>query len=112
TGFGVLPNPGQIGLWLGYKTIKYDNTGNELWQETYVFERLIDETDPNSGMTFTDSMAQSIAVDNTGNCYITGTFDVWGNTRIGTIKYDSQGNDDWIETYRAGTMNTNLTNGH
>lgn len=112
TGYGAVQGGSQGGNWAGYKTLKYDNTGNQLWQETYLFERLMDETDPNSGMINTDSMPQSIAVDTAGNCYITGTFDLFGNPRIGTMKYDATGNDEWVETYRGGSTNTNITNGH
>lgn len=111
TGYGAVEG-GQGDYWSGYKTLKYDSTGDQLWDKTFLFERLLDETDPNSGMIDTDSMPQSIAVDSAGNCYITGTFDRFGNSRIGTIKYDAPGNEEWVETYRGGATNTNMTNGH
>jgi len=110
TGIGLFIDD-DLEYWLGYKTIKYDSNGNLIWEDTYVFEKMIDESDPNSELIFTDSVAQSIVVDSNENVYVTGTFDAFENSRIGTIKYDVNGNVEWVDSYRAGTENTHMTNG-
>jgi hypothetical protein len=73
--------------------IKYDTNGNEKWLRTY------------SGTADGSNSVRSIAVDSAGNAYITG-----GCTNLGTgydlfvIKYDADGNEEWVRTYN-GTAN-------
>ncbi|MEO0216878.1 MAG: SBBP repeat-containing protein, partial [candidate division WOR-3 bacterium] len=76
-----------------FATIKYDLNGNELWVKRY-----------NGSANYYDS-AYSIAVDNSGNVYVTGKSK--NNSTYydyATIKYDTNGNQKWIKTYN-GTGN-------
>ncbi|MCK4506777.1 MAG: SBBP repeat-containing protein [Candidatus Aegiribacteria sp.] len=70
------------GLNLDACTIKYDSEGNELW------------TSFHDGSTSNWDVAKAIAVDDTGNVFITGQGD--GGDQIFTIKYDDTGNEQWV----------------
>lgn len=73
-----------------YAVVKYDNAGNRLWSSFY-----------NGPGDFFD-VASDLAVDNAGNVYVTG-----GSTGIGTnydfatVKYDSLGNQIWVQRYNS-----------
>ncbi|GAG14504.1 unnamed protein product, partial [marine sediment metagenome] len=71
-----------------YATIKYDGDGNQLWVARY--------DGPASG----DDMAEAIAVDGSGNAYVTGR-SYGGDTTedYATIKYDGDGNQLWVARY-------------
>lgn len=84
--------------WLNYHTIKYDAQGNKLWEQGYNYEN----TDPDNPSTVTNSVARDVTTDGEGNIYVTGTFDTVLN-RIGTIKYNAAGDQQWIETYKSTT---------
>ncbi|MCH8904140.1 MAG: SBBP repeat-containing protein [Bacteroidetes bacterium] len=74
-----------------YIVLKYDNTGKLKWSKTY---------DPNGG----DDYAWAIAVDASGNVYVTGESD--GTTTLrdyATIKYDSLGTQLWVKRYFTTT---------
>jgi len=70
-----------------YLTIKYDASGNEVWVRTY-------NNDQANG---TDE-AEAIAVDDSGNVYVTG-FSTGNGTNFLTIKYDPSGNMIWATRY-------------
>lgn len=110
TGFGAVDGTSN-GYWEGYITVLYSSEGEQIWRNTYLFERILDEWDPESPMTNTHSSAQSISLDITGNIYVTGTFDA-SAPRIGTIKYDTSGNEEWVNIYRGGEFQTDITEGH
>jgi len=75
-----------------WATIKYDSSGNRLWVQTY------DGLAPGS-----DDKAYAIAVDGSGNVYVTGNS--WGGYETqndyATIKYDSSGNQLWARRYNG-----------
>ena len=69
-------------------TIKYDSSGNELWARTY------------NGPGDDKDLARRIALDSTGNVYVTGYSPGVGTENdIATIKYDALGNEIWVERY-------------
>jgi len=71
-----------------YATIKYDPNGNQLWIARY------------SGPGNEVDSAQAIALDDSGNVYVTGTSSLspseWDCV---TFKYDQQGDEVWRATY-------------
>jgi uncharacterized delta-60 repeat protein len=69
-----------------YLTIKYDPDGNELWVRRY---------DNPSGER---DYATAIDVDEAGNCYVTG-YCLFVNYQIATIKYDTDGSEEWVAIY-------------
>jgi len=74
-------------------TIKYDSDGDEQWVATW-------NSPDNAG-----DYAQALAVDNSGNVYITGYSNHPGaNWDYVTIKYNSAGHEIWGERYN-GTAN-------
>ena len=111
TGYAAVDGDSQ-GYWEGYLTILYDSNGNQVWRQPYLFERNIDETDPNSEIIKTHSTAKGIAFDASGDIIVTGSFDVTSSVRMGTIKYNNNGDEEWIKTYRAGEFNTDITNAY
>ncbi len=73
-----------------YVTIKWDSAGNEKWAQRY------------DGAGNATDEAYSIAVDRTGNVYVTGT-STGAGTRLDfvTIKYDSLGTELWAKPYNS-----------
>jgi len=69
-----------------YATIKYDTKGNELW--------VARSNPPGTG----DNHARAIAIDTSGNIYVTG----YNGNGYATIKYDLYGNRIWIAIYDEG----------
>src|SRR5438477_224417 len=81
------------GLFQDYITIKYNSAGTQLWAASY------------NGPGTDDDEAYSVAVDGTGNVYITGVSG-GGSTGSGstyndyaTIKYNSAGVFQWVARY-------------
>ncbi|MBK6914446.1 MAG: SBBP repeat-containing protein [Ignavibacteriales bacterium] len=70
-----------------YLTIKYSTDGDELWVANY-----------NNGST---DEASSVAVDNSGNVYVTGVSGGFGND-YATIKYNLSGVEQWVKRYHGG----------
>jgi hypothetical protein len=73
-----------------YATVKYDGSGNELWTKRY------------RGSAKFDANAFAIAVDHLDNVYVTGcTVSKTTIADFTTVKYDSSGNELWIEEYNG-----------
>jgi len=73
-----------------YATIKYNSSGVQQWVQRY--------NGPGNG----DDGAYSIAVDGSGNVYVTGVSDGGGTYGdYATIKYNSSGVQGWIQRYNG-----------
>ena len=73
-----------------YATVKYDSSGVEQWVARY------------NGPANSLDMANAIALDNSGNVYVTGRS--WGSGTeydYATLKYDSSGVEQWVARYNA-----------
>lgn len=69
-------------------TLKYSSEGDLLWSKRY--------GSPNGGM----DMPTAMAVDGSGNVYVTGTISSLGGFEdFLTIKYDSNGNQVWVRQF-------------
>jgi hypothetical protein len=73
-----------------YTTLKYDSNGNLLWQRFY-------DAGPGN-----NSQPAALAVDNSGNVYVTGASQGTGTGwDYATVKYDGNGNTLWIARYNG-----------
>lgn len=74
-----------------YVTIKYDKAGNEIWAARY--------NGPGDGA----DVPKDICLDVRGNVYVTGVSGIANEYWIGndfcTIKYDADGNQQWVARY-------------
>ena len=86
-----------VGTAYDWLTIKYDPSGTQLWEKRY-----------NGPGNLTD-VANSLAVDASGNIYVTGFAGGNGTGNdITTIKYNSSGVEQWVQTYNGpGNGNDN-----
>jgi Beta-propeller repeat len=73
-----------------YATIKYNAAGQEEWVARY------------NGPVAGDDVAAAIAVDGSGNVYVTGSsVDPDGFPDYATIKYSSSGQEQWVSRYNG-----------
>lgn len=73
-----------------YATIKYDLAGQEKWVARY------------DGPANNADQAWAIAVDNSGNAYVTGqSYGAGTESDCATIKYDSTGQEEWVMRYNG-----------
>jgi uncharacterized delta-60 repeat protein len=73
-----------------YATIKYNSAGQQQWVARY------------DGSGHGDDYATAIAIDNSGNVYVTGTsYDSNTIYDYATIKYDSAGQQQWAALYNG-----------
>lgn len=74
-----------------YYTIKYSADGEIVWKKKYSYQ-----IDGNQ----TNSIANDVAFDSEGNCYVTGTLaSAEAFSKIGTVKYSPEGEQLWVSTH-------------
>jgi hypothetical protein len=76
---------------MDFLTLSYDINGNLRWAQTW------------DGPVNRQDGAEDVAVDKNGNTYVTGveTMDTLNTSNIVTIKYDSNGNQQWVKFYNG-----------
>ncbi|MFA5033619.1 MAG: SBBP repeat-containing protein, partial [bacterium] len=73
-----------------YVTIKYNNSGDTMWVRKY----------RGSGNSGKIDEATALAIDNSGNVYVTGkSYGIGTNYDYTTIKYDGSGDTMWVRRY-------------
>ncbi|MCB0725269.1 MAG: SBBP repeat-containing protein [Ignavibacteriae bacterium] len=72
-----------------YCTIKYNSSGDSLWVKRF------------NGVGSGRDQAASIALDSSGNVYVTGLSWRGSNYDYATIKYNSAGIQQWVRTYHG-----------
>ncbi|MGI8922947.1 MAG: SBBP repeat-containing protein [Fimbriimonadales bacterium] len=73
-----------------YVTVSYDSAGNRRWVARY--------NAPGNGY----DIAEAIAVDSSGNTYVTGySVGAGSSTDYATVSYDSAGNQRWVARYNG-----------
>ena len=81
-----------------YFTIKYNNEGEEQWSARY--------NGPGNGYDY----AYALALDASGNAYVTGTsIGSETNYDYATIKYNSEGEEQWLARYNGPGNGWDLT---
>ncbi len=86
---------GGSGTSYDYATVKYSPDGNQLWVRRY-----------NGPVIYSQDGAKALAVDNSGNVYVTGSSDGNGTgSDYATVKYDSNGNQLWVARYNGPANN-------
>jgi hypothetical protein len=78
-----------------YATIKYNSSGVQQWIQRYGQVDNLDAPRP------------SLAIDGSGNVYITGSvFGIGTSNDFATIKYNSSGVQQWVQTYNSELGNS------
>jgi uncharacterized delta-60 repeat protein len=74
---------------LNCMTLKYSTDGDSVWLRSF--------NGPGSG----GDVLISIALDDSANAYVTGFVSSGGTSDFVTIKYSSEGEEEWVELYNA-----------
>lgn len=82
--------------WLNYHTVKYSGDGTKLWAQDYNYA----SNDAENPAAVTNSVPRSVTTDSANNIYVTGVFDLFLG-RIGTLKYNAAGEQQWVATYKT-----------
>lgn len=83
-----------------YLTVKYSSTGEEMWSKRY-----------NGPLSNNFDEPRSIEADIFGNVYVSGLSEGSASSDdILTIKYDSQGNELWVNRYNSAANNNDAAN--
>src|SRR5439155_1474344 len=86
----VTGNSLGIGTGYDYATVKYNSSGTQQWVTRY------------NGPGNLDDVAQAMAVDLSGNAYVTGKSQSSnGDTDYATIKYSASGAEQWVARYKG-----------
>ena len=95
TGYGTSSNGSIV-----YATIQYNSSGSQQWVAYY------------GGSTGTTSKAQAIIVDKHDNVYVTGgsISSIQGNYDYATIKYNSDGTQQWVARYNGPLHGNDIAN--
>jgi len=80
-----------------FATIKYDANGNQLWAARY-------------GTQDNQDQSYAIAVDNAGNVHVTGSTEIGSISIYATVKYDANGNEQWVANYGGPGNGANVAN--
>uniref|UniRef100_A0A832LJY3 T9SS type A sorting domain-containing protein n=1 Tax=Ignavibacterium album TaxID=591197 RepID=A0A832LJY3_9BACT len=81
-----------------YATIKYNTNGEQIWVKTY------------NGTANGDDRASSVTVDFSGNVYVTGRSWNGSNYDYSTLKYNSNGEFQWVKIYNGFSNGNDFAN--
>jgi hypothetical protein len=89
------------GTYIDYATIKYNSSGQEQWVTRY------------DGPAHDLDRASAIAVDASGNVYVTGWSSGSGTgVDCATVKYDSAGQEQWVARYDGPVHGADQAHSH